>query len=168
MDNGLDFETVKALAEQGGADAQYEYGWRLFCVDSLEENCQLALHWFRKAAEQGHPKGLWRVGASYEMVDDKQAIYWYRRSAEAGYSVAQWWLGVKYQRGEGVAKDYKQAFSWYKRAAEGGDAAASRELGAMFENGEGVEQDWKQSAYWYKIASTGYYDLWRDKCSNVS
>lgn len=160
MYSKLDIESVKALAEQGNAGAQYEYGWRYFCDDSREENCRLALTWFRRAAEQGHPKGLWRVGANFEMLDDTEAVSWYRKSAEAGYPVAQWWLGVKYQRGEGLAKDNEQALCWYKKAAEGNDAAACRELGAMFENGEGVEQDWKQAANWYKAASARYYDLW--------
>lgn len=168
MESGLDFKTIKALAEQGSADAQYEYGWRLICDDSSQENCHIARDWFRKAAEQEHPKALWRMGTSFEMVDDAQAIYWYRRSAEAGHPIAQWWLGVKYQSGNGVIKDAQQAFFWFKRAAERGDADACRELGAIFEKGEGIEQDWQQAALWYKLASAKYCDLWRAKRSTAS
>lgn len=162
MDNRLDLTVIKALAEQGDANAQYEYGWALCCDDSTQENRILPLYWFNKAAEQGHPKALWRIGSSYEMVDDERALYWYRKSAEAGYPIAQWWLGVKYERGEGVTQDFEQAFFWYEKAAEAGDVDACRELGAMYEAGNGVKQDWQQSAYWYKNASIRYSNLLRE------
>lgn len=162
MDNKSDMVAVKALAEQGDANAQYEYGWVLCCDNSAEENWDLSLYWFKKAAVQCHPKALWRIGSSYEMVNNEQAVHWYRKSAEAGYPVAQWWLGVKFQRGEGVAQDYRQAFFWCKKAAEAGDVDACRELGAMYEKGDGVEQNWQKSTYWYKNAAIQYSDLLRE------
>lgn len=162
MEKIADMETFQKLAEQGDSNAQYEYGWALCCDNSVEKNWSLALYWFKKAAAQGHPKGLWKVGTCYEGVDDEHAVYWYEKSAEAGYPVAQWWLGIKYQRGEGVAQDYVQAIYWHKKAAETGDASSCLALGEIYEIGEGAEQDWQQSAYWYKCAANRYGDSLRE------
>ena len=163
MDESLNVSAIQALAEQGDADAQYKYGWELCNADLPKKDWGLPMHWFRKAAEQGHPKGLWKVGGSFEQIDNEQAVYWYRKSAEAGYPTAQWWLGVKYLIGDGVAQDYEQAYFWFKVAAEGGDPDASRELGAMCEIGEGVAQNWQHSSFWYKIAAIQCSDLLRDR-----
>ncbi len=158
-----DVEHLKILAEQGDAGAQYQLGYALSCGESAEEDCKLAMYWFMQAALQGHPKGLWKVGCSYEHEHPKQAVIWYRKSAEAGYSAAQWWLGVKYQRGEGVEQDIQQALYWHQKAAEQGEACACESLGKMYETGECVEQDLQQSACWYKEAAIRYSSLLHEK-----
>lgn len=154
--NSSDLADIKALAEQGDANAQYELGYVLSCSAVTEEDCDLMMSWYQKAAMQGHPRGLWKVGGRYEMDDHEQAIIWYRKSAEAGYSAAMWWLGVKYERGEGIEPDNEQALYWYKKAAEQGEACACKTLGKLYEGGEYVEQDWPQSTYWYKRAAKMY------------
>lgn len=155
---------IKALAQQGNADAQYKLGWALCCGDTAEEDFDRAMYWFLQAALQGHPKGLWKVGNKFEEDDPKQAIVWYQKSAEAGYSAAQWWLGVKYRQVEGVEQDNRQALYWFQKVAEQDDAAACESLGRMYEAGEGVEQNWQQAASWYKRAAYCY----RVECHDVS
>ncbi len=163
--NSSDLANIKVLAEQGDADAQYALGYVLFCSAVTDEDCDLMKFWFRKAAMQGHPKGLWRVGHEYDVADPEQAAIWYRKSAEAGCAIAQWWLGVKYQRGEGVEQDNEQALYWHQKAAEQNDASACYALGKMYEAGEGVEQNWQQAASWYERAAYGYCGESHDKSS---
>ena len=150
---------IKALAEQGDAEAQYKLGYVFFSDESEElagENAEISMHWFRKAAMQGHPKGMWRVAGSYEGRDDEQAVILYRKSAEAGCSVAQWWLGVKYLNGYGIKQDKQQALHWLQKAAEQDEESACEKLGLLYERGECVEQDWQQSAYWYSKAAHNF------------
>lgn len=159
-------EEVKIFAEQGNVNAQYKLGWAFFSGESVEEDADLALHWFRKAAMQGHPKkGLWRVGCN--CLDEKLALIWYRKSAEAGYAFAQWWLGVKYQMGEGIKQDNQQALHWFQKAAEQDEAAACESLGQLYECGYCVEQNWQQSAYWYsKAARLSHKELMARTCGS--
>lgn len=156
MEANLD--KVRMLAEQGDADAQYDLGWAYFSGELVKSNGDLALHWFKKAAMQGHPGGMWRVGSSYEMKDDEQAVSWYRKAAEAGHPHAQWWLGVKYYRGEGVEQDIQLALYWFNKAAELNEAAACKQLGWLYECGECVDQDWQLSSHWYKKAADSYFE----------
>ncbi|OGQ55581.1 MAG: hypothetical protein A3J24_07245 [Deltaproteobacteria bacterium RIFCSPLOWO2_02_FULL_53_8] len=162
--NSSDLANIKALAEQGNANAQYALAYVLSCSAVTDEDCDLMKSWYRKAATQGHPKGLWKVGHEYEVADPEQAVIWYRKSAEAGCANAQWWLGVKYQWGEGVEQDNEQALYWYRKAAEQDEAYACYALGKMHEAGEGVEQNWQQATYWYKRAADGH----RDECHDMS
>ncbi|TXT21782.1 MAG: Sel1 repeat-containing protein [Gallionellaceae bacterium] len=154
--NSSDFASIKALAEQGDAHAQYVLGYAMSCSAETEEGCEIAMSWCRKAAAQGHPVGLWKVGGMYEGVDPEQAADWYRKSAEAGYRVAQWWLGVKHQRGEGVGQNHELALHWFRKAAAQGEATACNALGEMYETGKHVGQDWQQSAHWYRRAAEAY------------
>lgn len=151
-------DEIKILAEKGNADAQYDLGWAFFSGESVKMDGDLALHWFQKSAIQGHPKGMWKVGCSFEGKDMEQAVCWYQKSADAGCSAAQWWLGVKYYRGEGVKKDIQLALHWFHKAAEQNDAFACQELGRVYAQGEYVDQNWEHSSYWYKKAADSFYE----------
>jgi len=156
--NKPSIDEIKILAEKGDADAQYDLGWAFFSGESVKMDGDLARHWFQKSAMQGHPKGMWRVGGSFEVTDIEQAICWYRKSADAGFPYAQWWLGVKYYRGEGVEQDIQHALHWFNKAAEQNEAVACKELGRLYECGECVDQDWQLSSYWYKKAADLFFE----------
>jgi TPR repeat protein len=58
---------------------------------------ELALDWFRKAAEQGHAGAQDNLGLRYEHgqgveQDHGIAAHWYRKAAEQGFAGAQYHL----------------------------------------------------------------------------
>jgi len=106
---------------QKGED--YYYGRNV-----LQDYCQ-AVHWYRKAAEQGQAMAQCCLGWCYHSVhgvprDYGQAVHWYRKAAEQGQAMAQRSLGWCYNNGHGVPQDYAQAVHWYREAAEQGEAIA--------------------------------------------
>jgi uncharacterized protein len=88
-----------------------------------------AVHWFRKAVEEGQP--------------------WDETFHEA---CAHYDLGLMYYNGHGVAQDYAVAANCYRRAAELGDTNARFNLGLMFQNGQGVPRDLVESHMWLELS----------------
>lgn len=121
-----------------------------------------AFHFFRKAAELGHPGAQDRTGWGYQYGlgterDLYQAAKWYRRAAEAGNAQAQTSLGVFLYMGLGGEKDREEALYWTRQAAEQNHPAGLNNMGSMYERGEVVDTDYNQAfAYYQKSAELGY------------
>jgi uncharacterized protein len=89
----------------------------------VEKNEDIALSWYKKAAELGDGKAslilgdmfnyYYRDGENHEM-----AFYWYQKSAELGYAEGQDAVGYMYKNGFGVEENHKKAFYWYKKSAD--------------------------------------------------
>ena len=92
-------------AEQGHAEAQFQYGKRIGGVEGYR--------WYEKAAAQGHAE------AQKFFADTKKA-------AEQGFTAAQTKLGIMYVLGLGVPKDYVTAYMWLNLAATQGDEMAQQ------------------------------------------
>jgi TPR repeat protein len=117
-----------------------------------------ALHWFRRAAENGFPVAWKNLGVMYStgsgvVRDPAQAAELYRRAALLGLAEAQNNLGAMYYSGTGVPRDLAQAASWIGRAAEQGYTEAQKNLGLMLARGEGVEPDPVAAARWLRRAA---------------
>lgn len=92
-----------------------------------------AIHWFRKAAEQGNVKAQFSLGLKYEegqevLQNYAEAIRWYRKAAEEGEGHAQFNLGVMYAKGQGVQQDYVQGYLWIDLAASRSNGDAQRKF----------------------------------------
>src|SRR5437879_61960 len=59
------FEVIKATAESGDADSQYELGRRYYTGDGTAKNLAEAIKWVRKAAENGLAIAQGALGAHY-------------------------------------------------------------------------------------------------------
>src|ERR1039458_577184 len=129
---------VRAFAEKGDAQCQYELGCAFFfgnfgvVKDEVE-----AVKWYRKAAEQNHVGAQCRLGWCYAYgqgvpKNEVEAVSWYRKAAEQNYAPAQYYLGDSYDFGRGVAKDEVEAAKWYRKAAEQNDASAQFNLGCCY------------------------------------
>ena len=60
----------------------------------VEKDDNLAVQWYRKAAEQGHASGQTDLGFLYETgrgvrIDRNIAAKWYRKAAEQGHKLAK-------------------------------------------------------------------------------
>jgi len=158
--NAQTFAEIKAKAQKGDAEAQYELGECYAWARGVTQDYPQALYWYRKAAEQGYAKAQCELGKCYAWArgvtqDYPQALYWYRKAAEQGHAESQWLLGDCYADGNGVTKDITQAAYWYRKAAEQGHAEAQYELGKCYRWGDGVAKDNTQALYWYRKAADG-------------
>ena len=131
-----EFDALRARAEQGEAEAQYELGC-LNDVGCLDESVL--------------SKGL---DLEIDALDDAEAARWYRLAAEQGHAAAQSRLGDFHEFGYGVSQDYAEAVRWHRSAAEQGGAEAQFNLGVRYSNGRGVPQDDVQAHMWFNLAAS--------------
>ena len=80
---------LRARAEAGAADAQYDLGFLYDNGYGVAQDYQAALTWYRKAAEKGVADASYRLGALYERgkgvpSDMEYAYGWYSVAAHVG------------------------------------------------------------------------------------
>lgn len=150
-----DFKTLLRHAEAGNAAAQHRLGG---LYDLEPDGAELAVYWWRKAAEQGCAPAMNDLGANYQNgsgveKNSAAALEWYRRAAELGNSMAMANLGRVYELGEGVPADERLMVHWYRKGAELNSSDAQLALGHCYETGHGVVQNHALAAYWYSRAA---------------
>jgi TPR repeat protein len=80
----------RQAAEKNFAEAFIWLGKLFLYTEDTEYPRQKAFGWFMKAAELGHPIGLFRVGKIFEQDDKKdQAVIWYKHAHVAGHEYAE-------------------------------------------------------------------------------
>ena len=112
---------LRARAEQGDADAQYDIGVMYSDGKNVPQDEAQTIVWFRKAAEQGHVDAQFCLGVMYEHglgvpPDNAQAVVWYCRAVEHRYADALFALGGMYAFGRGVPQDEVEAYAWMSLA----------------------------------------------------
>ena len=126
--NKGDYETAFnefcPIAEQGDAEAQYNFG-QLY--REQEGDYQQAIKWYRLSAEQGFADAQYNLGMLYNkgigvLQDYSEALRWYKLAAEQGFADAQNNLGAMYKNGWGVPQDYSEAIRLCILSAKQGNA----------------------------------------------
>lgn len=122
------------------------------------KNWNLAIEYYRKAAELGNPDAQYHLALCYEYgdgvtTDMVQAVKWYRKAAEQGNPDAQFNLAVCYVNGNGITTNMVQAVKWFRKAAEQGNPDAQYRLALCYENGDGLTRDVAQAINWYRKAA---------------
>ena len=112
-------EDLRAKAEQGDAEAQYNLAVMYHEGQGLPALQVEAARWYRLAAEQGHGAAAWEIGTRYEdgngtPQDNAEAEHWYQLAAERGNLDAQWLLADRADR----AGHDETAKMWARRAIE--------------------------------------------------
>lgn len=153
-----EIEGLRAEAERGDAQAQFEIGFRYFSGDGLGQDFATAAEWWLKAAAQDHVAAQVNLAQMYEngvgvTRDSEEATRWFLRAAQEGDTTGQVRLGEAYQQGLGVMQDLEEAVFWWRRAAEQGSAAAQNYLGESYRGGTGVPRDFMQAVAWYEKAA---------------
>ncbi len=125
-----------------------------------------AVHWYRKAANQGFAGAQNNLAVMYEQglgvpKNISEAAKWFRKAAEQSNAYAQHSIGKLYLDGEGVPKNLDEAAKWINRAAEQSHHNAFRDMGVLYWNGLGVSQNNIRAYMWWKIGA-----LHGDKESN--
>ncbi len=140
-------QAITQLAEEGNVQAQYELAG-LYC-NKEPKDYRKAVHWYMKAAEQGHLDAQCLLIKEYSSFltnrDYEQLKQWLHVKAEEGIIQAKFYLGELYFQ----LSDYEQALYWYRLAGNQGYGPAMCRLGQMYKNGTGVAQDYKQAEEWF-------------------
>lgn len=98
--------------------------------EGVEKNSELAIHWYKEAADGGLAVAMYNLGYEYRYILEnyQQAFYWYQQAANTGYISAMTELGDLYYNGLGVAVNKQKALELYKEAADNGDENAIKTL----------------------------------------
>lgn len=113
---------LERLAATGNSEALYHLGMAYHTGSGVVRNEQLALGYFRRAAEGGDPLASFKLGCFYEGQDGvlppdlDKALTYNLVAARAGYALAQQDVGALYA-GHG---DKTAARSWLAKAAAQG------------------------------------------------
>lgn len=145
---------LEKLAENGDAEAQFQYG-KLFAEGNfVKPSDNTAFYWYQKAAAQGNLKAMNNLGVFYMRgqgtpKDYKQALKWISKAAEKDHPTAQNNLGYMYEWGIGVPENWTKSFKWYEKAALNGFPLGMDNLGFMYETGTGTDRDYAKAVEWY-------------------
>jgi TPR repeat protein len=146
-------------AEEGHPDSQYQVA-RYYHkgLNEYPKNTELAMEWYRKAAEQGHRAAreeydqlayqhailarsddtlsgeefYQKARYYYSSGDYRQAAHYHLMAANGGYYLSQYETARYYHLGlYGFNQDLEVARLWYQKAAEQGHSEAFRALEAL-------------------------------------
>ena len=95
---------------------------------------ELAIKWFKLAAEKEYDEAQYLLGKIYYLGEDKnfdEALKWLTLAGNQNHIEAQYLLGVCYSRGEGIEVNLEKAAKWFKLAKEQGHIEAAEELLAV-------------------------------------
>ncbi len=122
---------VLRAAELGSAEAQWRggqvYSGRIFLpLSGIDQDREVALRWFKLAADQGYHPAAEALADLYTDTDDPsfyaEAIELYRRAADSGGSAwAVLRLGMIHAIGEGVEESDSAARGWLSKLGSGFD-----------------------------------------------
>jgi TPR repeat protein len=149
---------LRAWADRGDADAQFELGLRFLTGEGLNKNEEKGVGWLKKAADQGHLRAQHVYGTLFEdgvgvTKDPAKAAEWFEKAASGGLPMAQHAIAVAYELGRGVEKDVNKATEWFQKAAAQNYPPAMAAFGSKLEKGEGVEKDTARAALFFLKAS---------------
>lgn len=114
-----------------------------------DQNIEEAMEWYRKAAENNHPIGLYKLGVFYRNSnEDEVAFKYFQKAADCGHGGACYFMAKYYMDGYIVNKDETRAFDYYKKSAELGDEAGQAYLGMFYLDGTGTAPDEKAAFFW--------------------
>lgn len=156
----LDFESVKARAENGDAVAMGELSYRYVRGVGVRVNKAEANRWMATAASNGLERAIgvcYSNGIGVEK-DPKEALKWYRKAADKGDICAMYniWACCHNKRNRQLSEEEvspEEAMRLLRFAADQGLEIAMDYLGRCYENGQGVEQDINEAIRWYRKAA---------------
>ena len=166
--HNADIAKIRILADQGDADAQYEIGEHYSPNDD-----ELAVEWYRKAAEQGHVNAQYVLSwqmlneRDYTKAEKEESEKWERMAAEGGHPEAQYSIGCSFFSGPFLDNIYRrqaladednaeanvdniEAVKWFIKSAKQGDICAQNALGNAYFYGTGVPQDYSLAFEWFQ------------------
>jgi TPR repeat protein len=152
---------MRAYADQGYVRDMNNLGWEYLHAMGLPPRRDLAIAWYRKAADRGNSQAEFRLGEIFQDAPGgaAEALRWYELAGAQGESAATNNIGLMFEKGNGVTQDYKRAAGYYQKAAAEGGMRGEYHLGTLYERGLGVPQDDHLAMQWMiKAAQAGDHD----------
>ena len=119
----------------------------------VNQNYEIAMRYYQKAANQHDAEALFILGAMYYVGhgtrrNDKRAVDYFTRALEQGNTRSLYYLGKLYLCGKGIRADEEKSLSYIKQGIEIEDAWCYVSMADCYTNGIGVEQDFDKAAEW--------------------
>ncbi|HEX8522535.1 MAG TPA: tetratricopeptide repeat protein, partial [Tepidisphaeraceae bacterium] len=153
---------LKAAAESGAPDAQFEYGSRFETGRGVTKDQEEANSWYRKASQQGNVSAQFALASRLiegTAAEQKEACNLFEKAAQTGNAQAAREAGLCYKLGQGSIQDAAKAFTYFTQAATGGDTEGAYQLGMCYRKGEGVAANPAQATrYLNQAANAGHAD----------
>ena len=155
MNKKIEIKIWEEGAENGSMFSMFALGFSYANGDfGLPQDDKIALEWFKKAADKGHPVSRAIVEIYYEsgILDfknkEQKILEWASKGKEEEV-LAMLLLGNIYETGlKNMENDQVKALEWYKKAAEKDSkfkGAAIYEIAHYYESGLGdIQQDKKK------------------------
>ena len=114
-------DALRRRTAAGDAEAMCHLGLCYLRGQGVEQNHQLAVEWFEKAAALGDAFAMRCLGFAYRdgegvEQDHEAAVEWFEKAAALGDVSAMYNLGCAYLNGQGVAQDHEAAVEWFELA----------------------------------------------------
>jgi deoxyuridine 5'-triphosphate nucleotidohydrolase len=136
------------------ADLAFEMGMAFKEGDGVEQDPEMAIAFFKIAAQLGHMLAQMAVGSYYYALNDcYEAIKWISMAAELGNAEALFNMGVFYMEGMGCDQDMELSAKYFHRAARRRHPEAQYAYADLLTNGWGVEQDLQRAVKWFTDAA---------------
>lgn len=159
-------KNILQLAKEGNPEAQNEVGLWYYLGRHTDQDYEMALQWWAKAAQQGNVEAIGNMGLCYQTghgveKDSLMAIKLYQSSikkgnkelfnrnvelAEQGSVFSNMLIASCYDKEIGVKRSLKDAVPFLKRAAEKGSVLGQRDLALAYLN---LKQP-KEAYPWFK------------------
>jgi TPR repeat protein len=154
-------------AEAGKIWAHVEVGKRLRLGQGVPKDCEAAIQWLTKAAEQGSSDAMAELASMWLDGDDvpkslDKAWKWALMAGRQGNAPGQSRCGLI----EGQWGNVAAAWQWLTLSAAQGWADVQAKLGDWFYRGEGAPSPFK-AYYWFKKAALQRSGIAQSRLSNL-
>ena len=151
--NAPTFDEIKAKAEKGDAEAQFELGTNLWWTDETK-----AMAWLLKAAAQNHRTACFFAGVYFSTsgspdYNPSKAFEFYSRGARLGDAGCEFFAGQAYVFGDGTTTNIAEGIKWIGKAADQDYALAAYSLAEWYYKGTFGSKNLTNAIYWYEKAA---------------
>lgn len=144
----------RGVSRKGGdLRANYMLGHMYQHGHGVAKNNNIAMGYFRIAADLGHAKSQYRLGLMHQKGFDLPTVEELVRSVETGIGPVG--LTRKGRAGNfntNLGLSYAEAERWYLLAANQGLVEAQYNLGLMYASGGGIQQNYAIAYFWWSLA----------------
>ncbi|QGP78536.1 SPOR domain-containing protein [Sphingobium sp. CAP-1] len=122
----------RPLAQTGDPDAQFNLGQAYKLGRGVPSDLNVALDWYRKAAQQGHLRAEDNLALlMFQQGQRAEAMPYLQRAATRGEPRAQYIVGTALFNGDLIDKDWVRAYALMTRASASGLPQAATSLEQM-------------------------------------
>lgn len=152
------YHTLQSAADSGNPKAQTSLAEFYTSTEHRFHNSDLALHWYKKAANQGEYTASLKLARYYyfKTKPDINSTIQYLKHAAKNLPIAKTQLAYIYEQTQHSQLNIKKSLQLYHEAARKGEKHAQYRLGSHYEMGTNLPRNLANAHYWYlKSAKSG-------------